>query len=175
MASVTELSPQEVQIKLEQGAVLIDIRSADEYHRENIAGSVSLPLEQLQHSGLPAEIQARTLIFHCKSGRRTKMAEPLLNQLVTDRRNICILASGLDGWKSTGFTTRMDYSQPLELIRQVHIAAGSLVLIGALLGWLVSPLFYLLCAFVGAGLTFSGVTGFCGMAKLLALMPWNRR
>jgi hypothetical protein len=33
----------------------------------------------------------------------------------------------------------------------------------------------MLSGFVGAGLVFAGVTGFCGMARLLALMPWNRR
>jgi hypothetical protein len=27
---------------------------------------------------------------------------------------------------------------------------------------------------VGAGLTFAGISGFCGMARLLAVMPWNR-
>ena len=54
------------------------------------------------------------------------------------------------------------------------IAAGSLVLIGVLLGALVRPEFYALSGFIGAGLVFAGVSGFCGMAKLLALMPWNR-
>jgi Protein of unknown function (DUF2892) len=29
--------------------------------------------------------------------------------------------------------------------------------------------------FVGAGLVFAGVSDWCGMARLLALMPWNRR
>ena len=58
--------------------------------------------------------------------------------------------------------------------RQVQIGAGSLVLAGALLAWLVDPAFHALSAFVGAGLVFAGVSGFCGMAKLLALLPWNR-
>jgi hypothetical protein len=46
---------------------------------------------------------------------------------------------------------------------------------GIALGALVSPPFYALSAFVGAGLVFAGVSGFCGMAKILAYMPWNRR
>jgi hypothetical protein len=56
----------------------------------------------------------------------------------------------------------------------VQIAAGSLVLLGVMLAWLVSPWFVLLSAFVGAGLTFAGMSGWCGMAKLLGAMPWNR-
>jgi hypothetical protein len=42
------------------------------------------------------------------------------------------------------------------------------------LGLLVHPAFFGLAAFVGAGLAFAGLTGFCGMARLLALAPWNR-
>jgi hypothetical protein len=57
----------------------------------------------------------------------------------------------------------------------VQIAAGSLVLLGVVLGQVIAPGFYALSAFVGAGLTFAGITGWCGMAKLLALMPWNRQ
>jgi len=60
-------------------------------------------------------------------------------------------------------------------MRQVQIAAGLLILLGVLLGFLVDPLWFGLAAFVGAGLTVAGVTGWCGMARLLAVMPWNRR
>jgi hypothetical protein len=62
---------------------------------------------------------------------------------------------------------------PLE--RQVLVAAGLLVLIGVLLGAFVHPGFYGVSAFVGAGLTVAGLTGFCGMALLLARMPWNKK
>lgn len=68
-----------------------------------------------------------------------------------------------------------DKSQPLPLMRQVQIVAGALILLGVALGYAFSSGFFLLSAFVGAGLTFAGITGFCGMARLLALMPWNRR
>ena len=63
----------------------------------------------------------------------------------------------------------------MEIMRQVQIAAGSLVLLGIVLGFAVAPAFFGLSAFVGAGLTFAGATGFCGMARLLMLAPWNRR
>jgi hypothetical protein len=49
------------------------------------------------------------------------------------------------------------------------------VLLGVALGLWVSPAFFGLSAFVGAGLVFAGVSGWCGMAKMLAYMPWNRR
>ena len=50
-----------------------------------------------------------------------------------------------------------------------------LILIGALLGTMVSPAWFGLSAFVGAGLLFAGLSGFCGMARLLMLAPWNRQ
>jgi hypothetical protein len=62
----------------------------------------------------------------------------------------------------------------ISLERQVRIAAGLLVLLGALLGWLVHPALVGLSAFVGAGLVFAGVTDTCGMGLLLARMPWNQ-
>ena len=69
----------------------------------------------------------------------------------------------------------VDWRRPCdEIERQVRIAAGSLVLLGVVLGQIASPAFYAVSAFVGAGLTFAGISGWCGMARLLALMPWNR-
>ena len=43
------------------------------------------------------------------------------------------------------------------------------------LGWLVSPWFFGLSAFVGAGLAFAGLSGTCAMARILALLPYNRQ
>jgi rhodanese-related sulfurtransferase len=86
-----------------------------------------------------------------------------------------ILDGGLEAWKRAGLPVTVDSTQPIDIIRQVQIAAGSLVLLGMLLGFLVSPQLYLLSAFIGAGLLFAGLSGWCGMAKLLGLMPWNQR
>lgn len=173
--SIRTINIANAQTKLKQGAVLVDIRAADEYRREHIENALLRPLPQLQAEGLPdAAQQAPCVIFHCKSGMRTQNAAAALEQAAGGREAF-ILEKGLDGWKSAGLPTLIDRSQPLELMRQVQIAAGSLALLGALLGWLVSPAFYLVCAFVGAGLLTAGLTGFCGMARLLVHMPWNRR
>jgi rhodanese-related sulfurtransferase len=59
-------------------------------------------------------------------------------------------------------------------MRQVQITAGSLVLLGLILSNTVASAWILLTWFVGAGLVFAGISGFCGMARLLAAMPWNR-
>ena len=59
-------------------------------------------------------------------------------------------------------------------MKQVQIAAGGLVLSGLILNELLAPGWIALSWFVGAGLVFAGTRGFCGMARLLAVMPWNR-
>jgi rhodanese-related sulfurtransferase len=85
-----------------------------------------------------------------------------------------VLAGGVDAWAAAGLTVAEDRRAPLEMVRQVQIAAGTLVLAGVLLGWLVAPGFFALAGLVGAGLVFAGISGFCGMARLLARLPWNR-
>lgn len=73
-----------------------------------------------------------------------------------------LLAGGIQAWKAAGLPVKEDKTQPLPLMRQVQIAAGVLILLGVALGYSVSSGFFLLSAFVGAGLTFAGITGFAG-------------
>ncbi|MDH2997093.1 hypothetical protein A1D22_05285 [Pasteurellaceae bacterium LFhippo2] len=174
ISTISTISAQEAQAKIQQGAVLIDIRNSDEHRREHIEGAMLQPLSQLQATGLSENIQAKEIIFHCKSGMRTKNASQLLSQIAPQGSQVFLLEGGIDGWKKVGFATKIDAKQPLELMRQVQIAAGSLALLGAVLGYTASPAFHFLSGFVGAGLLFAGVTGFCGMARLLAVMPWNK-
>ncbi|QLB12928.1 rhodanese-related sulfurtransferase [Bisgaardia hudsonensis] len=170
------ISVADVQEKLRNGAVLVDIREADEFKREHIADSLNEPMSQLQKQGISNAVKGiKELIFCCRSGARTVNNAALLKQITENMDcKIFILEKGIIGWKEAGNLTEINRSQPLELMRQVQIVAGSLVLIGVLLGWLVSPKFYLLSAFVGSGLMFAGISGFCGMAILLAKMPWNK-
>lgn len=161
--------------KCQEGAVLVDIREVLEYRRERINEAISLPLTQLEQ-GLPGNVKGKCVIFHCKAGMRTQNASAELATLL--QQNGCegfILKDGIEGWKQAGLETIVDKSQPIDLMRQVQIAAGSLVLLGTILGSTVSSGFYLLSAFVGAGLLFAGISGFCGLARLLAKMPWNQR
>jgi len=60
------------------------------------------------------------------------------------------------------------------LERQVRLAAGLIVLVASLLAATLNPRWIYLAMFIGAGLTFAGATNICGMAVLLARMPWNR-
>ena len=170
--NIQTVTPQRAAEMLSAGAKLIDIRDADEHARERIAQAQPVPLAVLD-KGMPAELGNKALIFHCKSGNRTRAHAQRLAACASGE--VYILEGGLDAWKRAGYPVTADRSQPIELQRQVQIAAGSLALLGVILGATVSPVFYALAGVVGAGLTFAGLTGTCGMARLLQLMPWNRR
>jgi rhodanese-related sulfurtransferase len=163
------VSPQQTKQLVAEGAVLVDIREADEHARVRIAQARHQPLSKL---GV-IDVDAQVVIFHCKSGGRTA-ANAVRLKAATDCEAY-ILDGGIDAWKAAGLPIIEDNKQPIEMMRQVQIVAGSLVVIGTALGTFAHPGFYALSAFVGAGLVFAGVSGTCMMARILALAPWNRR
>ena len=167
---IPTITPHDADKAMAKGATLVDIRGPDEYAREHIAGALHVPLDRLED--LP-KVEG-PIIFHCKSGMRTQANEAAL-RAAAGFTPCHILEGGLEGWRSAGLPTRLDRKQPLEIMRQVQLAAGGLVLLGVLLGFLITPALFGLSAFVGAGLMMAGATGWCGMAKLLQAMPWNRR
>ncbi|MEP8681816.1 rhodanese family protein [Enterobacter ludwigii] len=170
--SLPLISPQQANALIAEGAKLIDIRDPDEYAREHIPAARSVPLDTLP-GGLETHA-GETVIFHCQSGARTSSNAARLAQAAAPAQAF-IVEGGIQGWKQAGLITQEDTSQPLPLMRQVQIAAGLLTLCGVVLGFTLSSGFFLLSGFVGAGLLFAGLTGFCGMARLLKVMPWNRR
>lgn len=169
---LTPLKPEDVAQRLfERRAVLVDIREPDEFARRRARGALSRPLSTLDAQGLGLP-DAREVIFTCRSGMRTGANGQRLASACGARAYV--LDGGLDAWDAAGLPVELNLKAPLEMMRQVQIAAGLLVLLGVGLGLTVSPLFLGVAAFVGLGLTFAGATGFCGMARLLALAPWNR-
>jgi rhodanese-related sulfurtransferase len=167
---IKTISPPEAHRLIESGATLIDIRSPDEHARERIAAALNIPLDRLSPAATPGDI----LVFHCRSGMRTGQAANSL-AAAAGVRDCYIVDGGLNAWADAGLPVDRPRGAPLEMQRQVMIAAGLLIIIGTILAWAVAPAWIALTAFVGAGLTFAGLTGFCGMARLLALMPWNRQ
>jgi rhodanese-related sulfurtransferase len=121
--------------------------------------------------GVAAE-EGEILVVHCNSGKRTTQAAEQL--VCAGNGAVYEVAGGLQAWRRAGLPVVVDRKAPLPLMRQVQIGAGSLVLLGTLLALLVSPWLMAIPAFVGAGLLVAGLTGFCGMARLLARMPWNQ-
>ena len=168
--SAERISAQDLAEQLGSKRVaVIDVREPMEYASGHIAGSLNVPLARLHQADLPQG----PLVLVCQSGNRSaKGVQTLLRQ--SHPHPISDLQGGIPSWQQAGLPVHKLKNAPLPLMRQVQIAAGSLVLLGLILSHVAGPAWILLSWFVGAGLVFAGVSGFCGMARLLALMPWNR-
>jgi rhodanese-related sulfurtransferase len=171
--SVASVSPGRLAELGRAGKIdLIDVRTPAEFRELHAAGARNVPLDRLDPA---AVVRARDgegpLYVICRSGSRGRLAcEKFLAAGFPDVVNV---EGGTLAWAECGLPV-VRGRKAISLERQVRIAAGSLVLLGVLLGWLVHPVLVGLAAFVGAGLVFAGVTDTCGMGLLLARMPWNR-
>lgn len=173
MTALNKIDAQKAKALIDSGAaILVDIRESDEFAREHVPGAHHVPLSGFSPSDFPQDRQ-KVAIFHCASGARTAEAAPRI--LGTGFAEVYMLDQGLSGWKKAGLQTVINRKAPISIQRQVQITAGMMVLIGVVLGFTASPWFFALSGFVGAGLTFAGLSGTCAMASLLAFMPWNRR
>lgn len=152
-----------------RNVTVIDVREPMEYASGHISGSLNIPLSRITKVDLPRG----PLVLVCQSGNRSTKA---LTQLVQQGHPhpVTDLLGGVPAWQQAGFDLHKLKGAPMPLMRQVQIAAGGLVLLGVILSQTVAPGWIWLSGFVGAGLTFAGISGFCGMARLLAAMPWNR-
>jgi glyoxylase-like metal-dependent hydrolase (beta-lactamase superfamily II) len=150
---------------------IVDVRTPLEVSGEAIAGAWNIPLDDLETRIGELAAARVPLVLTCETGNRALMAAQILER--RKLTNYRVMTGGIRGWVKAGLPHTRG-RKVIPVMRQVQLGAGLLVLAGAALGALVNPWFYLLSAFVGAGLTVAGATGFCGMALVLMRMPWNR-
>lgn len=151
--------------------ILVDVRMPAEHKEMNIEGAKNIPLNELDKVKKDLE-RFDTVIVHCRTGGRSQKACDLLKDL--KHPSVLNVRGGILEWESEGFAVNKKKGFHLPLIQQVHTVAGSLILVGVILSFFVTQSWILLSGLVGAGLLFAGLTGWCGMAKLLGIMPWNK-
>ena len=150
----------------------INVCTPAEYKEKHIEGVRSVPLDSFEKR-LGEFKNKKTIYIHCRSGARGKRAgEFLLSHGIT--AEIVNVEGGILAWEEANYPVMKTVSSKLPLMRQVLLAAGTLVATSSILGFTVNSNFFLITLFVGFGLMFSGLTGWCGMAYLLAKMPWNK-
>lgn len=153
---------------------LIDVRTPVEYQEVHLEDARNVPLDRLDPA---AVMQARNgsadepLYLICRSGTRGRQACEKF--VAAGFSHVINVEGGTTACVEAGLPV-VRGKKAVSLERQVRIAAGALVLLGAVLGAFVHPAFIGLSAFVGAGLLFAGITDTCGMGMVLARMPWNR-
>jgi hypothetical protein len=108
----------------------------------------------------------------CQSGGRAKKAIEKLEHAGVQG---CVLVEGgTQAWIDAGLPVTRGESRVLPLMRQVQITVGFLSAASAALAVFVDSKFALIPLVIGCGLLFAGLTGFCGLAMLMAKMPWNK-
>lgn len=150
-------------------AIIIDVRTPAEYKEIHVEGAKNIPLDKLSKRIKEVETFDQVYVL-CKAGGRSHKACTHLAELDKD---LVVVEGGTDAWDKAGYPV-IKISVKLPLMRQVMLAAGSLVLLGTVGSLLLNTSLIYLAIFVGAGLVFSGTTGWCGMALLLGKMPWNK-
>ncbi len=148
---------------------IVDIRNPDEYARESIKGAENIPVDKLDQCSFDKD---DLVIFHCQAGNRTRQCQDKIENLGLNKPYI--LEGGITAWKKANQPLNIDKKAPLPVMRQVQIIVGFMVLVGVVLALTISPWFSLISAFFGGGLLFAGLTGFCGMANILMLLPYNK-
>jgi rhodanese-related sulfurtransferase len=172
---VTTITPKQLSDLNSSGkpVTLLDVRTPIEFQELHVDFAKNVPLDQLSADSVEAALKesSEQLYVICRAGSRGKQA---CEKLEAAGLNVVNVEGGTIAWEAAGLPVARGASKVISLERQVRIGAGGLVILGVLLGSLVHPAFYAFSAFVGAGLVFAGVTDRCGMALLLAKMPWNQ-
>ncbi|HRK33220.1 MAG TPA: rhodanese-like domain-containing protein [Candidatus Hydrogenedentes bacterium] len=176
MAIVQTISPTALKTLHDSNPniTVIDVRTPPEYREVHVPFARLVPLESFDAKALLADAATAgesTIYVFCQTGWRAKKAAEKIVAL--SQRNSAIVDGGVRAWEAACLPV-VRGRKTVSLERQVRIAAGVLVTTGIVFGYLVHEIFFGLSAFVGAGLTFAGVTDTCGMGLLLARMPWNQ-
>ena len=180
MASqISSISPNQLHQAMMDGTnySVIDVRSAAEYRAGHIPGAKLLPIEQLTPDKVRRSFNhlefgnGNPIYLTCQAGPRAEKAAQQLHKAGFE--NLKLIEGGTQAWQQAGLPLNR-CGNAISLERQVQITIGALLVMKVVLGFSVHELFFATTAFIGAGLIVAGATRWCGMAKLIAQMPWNR-
>jgi rhodanese-related sulfurtransferase len=171
---IKQATVQEINEMLETGGEcqVIDVREFSEFNSERIAEAELMPLSSFEKHADRID-HSKPVYLMCRSGNRAKQAaQKLVAKGFTD---IHVIEGGMSAWAGQNLPVVKGESKVWSLERQVRFTAGIMIVVGVALGFALSQYFFLLSGFVGAGLAFAGATDTCGMAMVLARMPWNKQ
>ena len=172
----TSIPPRELHRLLADGrpAQLLDVRTPGEFAAAHVPEAKLIPLDALDPAAFQRQRGAEEIPVYvlCHSGGRARRA---IDRLERAGGHGCVLVGGgTQAWMDAGLPVIVGQSRALPLMRQVQITIGLISAAGAVLALAANPLFAIIPLVMGCGLVFAGITGICGLALLLAKMPWNR-
>ncbi len=175
--SIAVIKPHEVEklSKKGQNIDLIDVRTPVEFREVHVEFARNVPLDQLDPAAL---MQARNgstdepLYVICRSGSRGQQACEKFHK--AGFSNVVNIEGGTLACVEAGLPA-VRGKKAISLERQVRIAAGFIVLAGAVAAMVTGNVYLVgISAFIGAGLMFAGITDSCAMGMLISKMPWNQ-
>ncbi len=89
MFRTTDITAGVEEFKKTKGAVLLDVRTAEEYRNGHIEGSINLPLDRIANIESVIKDKDTSLFVHCLSGGRSGQAVSYLKRIgYTNVQNI---------------------------------------------------------------------------------------
>ncbi len=150
---------------------ILDVRTPAEFEAAHIAGSYNVPLDMLrEHRDEIIRHLDEDVVLVCRSGQRAAAAEDTLRK--AGLLNVHVLDGGIIAWGARGYAVNRG-AQRWDLDRQVHLVAGSTVLL-SILASAAAPKLKWLAAGMGGGLAVAALTNTCAMGSLLSRLPYNR-
>jgi rhodanese-related sulfurtransferase len=172
--SLEMISPRDASSLLKQDpqAKILDVRSALEFSQVHIENSLNIPIDMISAKINELSQSGQKYLVLCHSGNRAAMAADMLIQ--SGIHPVKVMDGGLVRWQKAKLPV-IKGQGGMSLERQVRLIAGSLVLVGILMAWLLNWAFIFISVFVGSGLVFAGLTDSCLMGVLLMKLPYNKK
>ncbi|MEK9136600.1 MAG: rhodanese-like domain-containing protein [Bacteroidota bacterium] len=99
--SLTHYSPGEVAERMKNSSILLDVRTSAERQRQNIKGSLHIPLHELgRRIDELSKHKNKEIICYCASGNRSVSAAAKLKKFGFTVAN---MKGGIAEWNSVGF------------------------------------------------------------------------
>jgi rhodanese-related sulfurtransferase len=152
---------------------LLDVRTTPEYASAHIPGARLIPLNELNvEMYLRQHMPGESIYVVCQAG--TRAAKAIEQFECAGCGDAILVEGGTQAWIDAGFPVHRGSRSVLPIMGQVQIVVGSLSLVGAILALTLNRWFAVVPLLLGCGLLSAGISGTCGMALLLATMPWNQ-
>ena len=171
----SSITADALQRLMDAGSVqLLDVRTPGEFAAAHVPNARLVPLANLDPTAFLREASpdCGPIYVICQGGTRARKAIEKFHRAGFDH---CVLVEGgTQAWIDAGLPVVRGSSKTLPLMRQVQLTVGAISAAGAALALLVDFRFAIIPLITGCGLVFAGLTGICGLALLLAKLPWNR-
>jgi rhodanese-related sulfurtransferase len=158
--------------------VIIDVREEDEFLAEHVENSINIPLSSFagMAPGVLNQLGKSQIVIMCRSGVRAGQALNMIQGLgFNDLHQYQVYEGGILGWKKQGQpVVARKVKAPLPLMRQVQLVIGAMLLAFGIAAAVIDPVYAWGAVFIGCGLLVAGATGFCALANVLAMLPWNK-